>query len=533
MVQGVATGRADHPVISLLLQLVVPMLAGALHAAGVAWPVHAWWDYGQPQWALQLLSMALLAGTLLGAGSPRQAAQRAWAFAAVYLGSTFAWLYTAMHTFGGMPAPLAALAQWLLAGLLAIYFAFAGGLWWYVARRGEFSGALLFGLLWMMAELARGTWLTGFGWGAGGYAHVNGPLSFFAPWLGSYGVGAFAGFIGMAAAQSFMRAMGRRTPAGELPSAKRALQTSLVLLLAPLCIPAAWNQWTADAGSFSVTLLQGGIAQDEKFEQTSGVPQALSWYQAQLLGATTDLVVAPETAVPLLLQELPAGYWDRLSTGLRSQGHAAMFGMPLGDSQQGFTNSVIGFMPGQTQIQRYDKHHLVPFGEFIPPLFRWFTNLMHIPLGDFNRGALGQASFAMRGHRLAVHICYEDLFGEELATRFVDPASAPTALVNVSNLAWFGNGLAIDQHLSIARMRALEFGLPVLRATNTGATAIIAHTGVVQAQLPYGPAGVLQGQVQGRTGLTPFARWAARWGLWPLWLAGLTVLAGAALTRRR
>jgi hypothetical protein len=137
------------------------------------------------------------------------------------------------------------------------------------------------------------------------------------------------------------------------------------------------------------------------------------------------------------------------------------------------------------------------------------------------------------GQRLAVHICYEDLFGEELATRFIDPASAPTALVNVSNLAWFGDGLAIYQHLSIARMRALEFGLPVLRSTNTGATAIIAHTGVVQAQLPYGPAGVLQGQVQGRSGLTPFARWAARWGLWPLWLTGLTALAWAAIARRR
>ncbi|NBY27664.1 MAG: apolipoprotein N-acyltransferase, partial [Betaproteobacteria bacterium] len=188
---------------------------------------------------------------------------------------------------------------------------------------------------------------------------------------------------------------------------------------------------------------------------------------------------------------------------------------------------------GQAQIQRYDKHHLVPFGEFIPPLFRWFTNLMHIPLGDFNRGPLGQASFAAHGQRLAVHICYEDLFGEELATRFTDPATAPTALVNVSNLAWFGDGLAIDQHLSIARMRALEFGLPVLRSTNTGATAIVAHTGAVQAQLPYGPAGVLQGKVQGRTGLTPFAWWAARWGLWPLWLAGLAALVWAAVARRR
>ena len=514
-------------------QLLMPLLAGVLHAAGVAWPFRFLMDYGQPQWALHLLSMALLAGALLGSSSARQAAWRAWAFTTVYLGCTFGWLFTAMHTYGGMPAPLAALAEWMLAGLLAVYFALAGGLWWRLARRGAFSGALLFGFLWMMAELARGTWLTGFGWGAGGYAHVDGPLSFFAPLLGAYGIGAVAAFIGMAVAQACMRAMGRRAPGGVRPSGTAALLTALALMIAPLLLPAAWNQWTRDAGTFSVTLLQGGIAQDEKFEQSSGVPQALQWYEAQLLAASSDLVVAPETAVPLLPQELPEGYWDRLSSGLRAKGHAAIFGIPLGDSQQGYTNSVIGFMPGQAQIQRYDKHHLVPFGEFIPPLFRWFTNLMHIPLGDFNRGSLGQASFAMPGQRLAVHICYEDLFGEELATRFTHPSTAPTALVNVSNLAWFGDGLAIDQHLSIARMRALEFGLPVLRATNTGATAIVAHTGAVQAQLPYGPAGVLQGKVQGRTGLTPFAWWAARWGLWPLWLAGLVALSWAAWSRRR
>ena len=514
-------------------QLLMPLLAGVLHAAGVAWPFRFLLDYGQPQWALQVLSMVLLAGALLGSSSARQAAWRAWVFTTVYLGCTFGWLFTAMHTYGGMPAPLAALAEWMLAGLLAVYFALAGGLWWRLARRGAFSGALLFGLLWMMAELARGTWLTGFGWGAGGYAHVDGPLSFFAPLLGAYGIGAVAAFIGMAVAQARMRAMGRRAPGGVRPSGTAALLAALALMIAPLLLPATWSQWTRDAGTFSVTLLQGGIAQDEKFEQSSGVPQALQWYEAQLLAASSDLVVAPETAVPLLPQELPEGYWDRLSSGLRAKGHAAIFGIPLGDSQQGYTNSVIGFMPGQAQIQRYDKHHLVPFGEFIPPLFRWFTNLMHIPLGDFNRGPLGQASFAMPGQRLAVHICYEDLFGEELATRFTDPSTAPTALVNVSNLAWFGDGLAIDQHLSIARMRAWEFGLPVLRATNTGATAIVAHTGAVQAQLPYGPAGVLQGKVQGRTGLTPFAWWAARWGLWPLWLAGLVALSWAAWSRRR
>jgi apolipoprotein N-acyltransferase len=212
-----------------------------------------------------------------------------------------------------------------------------------------------------------------------------------------------------------------------------------------------------------------------------------------------------------------------------------MVGIPLGDEAQGYTNSVLG-MSAATQAEpyRYDKHHLVPFGEFIPPLFRWFTDLMRIPLGDFNRGALVQPTFDWRGERFAPHICYEDLFGEELAALFVQPGRpAPTVLVNLSNIGWFGNTLAIDQHLAIARMRALEFERPMVRATNTGATAIIDHRGVVTHQLARHERGVLVGQVEGRDGApTPYAHWAGRWGLWPLWALGGLVLMMAALRKR-
>jgi apolipoprotein N-acyltransferase len=185
---------------------------------------------------------------------------------------------------------------------------------------------------------------------------------------------------------------------------------------------------------------------------------------------------------------------------------------------------------------RYDKQHLVPFGEFIPPLFRWFTELMNIPLGDFNRGAANQASFAWQGQRLAPNICYEDLFGEELGARFADPALAPTVFVNVSNIGWFGNGLAIDQHTQISRLRALEFARPMVRATNTGATVVIDHQGQVTAALPRATRGVLRADVEGRHGITPFAWWVSRWGLWPAWLLGVLIVVlgfGVAQARRR
>jgi apolipoprotein N-acyltransferase len=204
----------------------------------------------------------------------------------------------------------------------------------------------------------------------------------------------------------------------------------------------------------------------------------------------------------------------------------------------GYTNSAAGIAADTSKLPggfyRYDKHHLVPFGEFIPTGFRWFTQLMNIPLGDFNRGPVGPAPFAVRGERIGANICYEDLFGEELAARFEDDATAPTIFANISNIGWFGDTIAIDQHLQISRMRALEFERPMLCATNTGATVVIDHHGRVTHSLPRFTQGVLEGAVQGRTGLTPFAWWAARVGLWPLGLSALImVLALVRPWRRR
>ncbi|HZY16570.1 MAG TPA: apolipoprotein N-acyltransferase, partial [Ramlibacter sp.] len=303
-------------------------------------------------------------------------------------------------------------------------------------------------------------------------------------------------------------------------------------VLAGAQLPGARASAGASAGRISVSLLQGNIPQDEKFEGGTGIPLALDWYQRQIAQAPGSLVVAPETAIPLLPAQLPEGYLEGVRAGLLRSGQAALVGVPLGSMEAGYTNSVLGLGPGDAGY-RYDKHHLVPFGEFIPPLFKWFTRMMNIPLGDFHRGAVGQPSFHWQGQRLAPNICYEDLFGEELGARFADPAAAPTIFVNLSNIGWFGDTVAIDQHLQISRMRALEFERPMVRATNTGATVIIDRFGQVTHALPRYTRGVLTGEVEGGSGLTPYAFWVARLGLLPLW--GL-VLAAAALgwaTRRR
>lgn len=524
-------------------QWAVVLLAGIAQAGSVAWPfqvhsdVPSWLDLraGQPVWWLQLLSLGVLAWMLddrrqsqrkltghAGTGNAQSAAILGWWFGTAWLAGTFWWTFVAMHTYGGLPSALAALAVLALAALLASYYAVVCGLYVAIAPGNRAWAALLFAALWLLAELARGIWLTGFGWGAVGYAHVDGLLAGFAPWVGGYGLCFIAAWLAMTLVGLVQ---GVRYRAWR--DALAAAEVAAMLLMLPLGYQLVASEASTPAGRLSVTLLQGNIPQDEKFEPGSGVPVALQWYAQQLAASRTSLVVAPETAIPLLPQQLPAPYWGALQQRFAAGEQAALIGMPLGSFEEGYTNSVIGLKPGQSEPWRYDKHHLVPFGEFIPPFFKWFTELMHIPLGDFNRGALGQPAFEWHGQRLAANICVEDLYGEELGQLFADSDRAPTVFVNVSNLAWFGNSLAMDQHLQIARMRALEFERPFLLSTNTGVTAIIDYRGRTVSQAPRDTRTVLVGEVEGRNGITPYAWWLARLWLWPLWVgaAGLVLLA--------
>lgn len=531
MVQGAACGskRAlsfwQSPAIAPVpgglpkYDIAIVLIAACAHATSAAWPFDTVFSAGAPLWWLQTLALAALVGALNRSANARQAGALGLIFATVWLTGTFWWLFGSMHTYGGLNALLSVIAVVTLAMALAAYYAAACAFYWRLAQRSMQGATVLFAALWLMAEMARGTWLTGFGWGAVAYAHVDAPLAGYAPWVGAYGMTAIAAWL--AAALAMLVAGGRAQPSRHAWGLGLAMAGVLALgVLVPQAVPA----WSRATGALSVTLLQGNIAQDEKFEQGSGVPLALQWYSEQLLASTGDLVVAPETAIPLLPEQLPDGYWQSLQQRFQSGQQAALIGIPLGNYSQGYTNSVVGLGPQMDVGWHYDKHHLVPFGEFIPPLFKWFTQLMHIPLGDFNRGSVGQASLPWRGQQLAPNICYEDLFGEELGARFIDPDSAPTIFVNASNIGWFGNTVAIDQHLLISRMRTLEFERPMLRATNTGATVIIDHTGTVRAALPRHTRGVLLGEVQGRTGTTPFAWWVARFGLWPLWLLALAIV---------
>ncbi len=538
--------------------LWVAVMAGLAQGASIAWPLATptaladalGWTFGSPSAGLQIVSLAALVLLVLLAASAKQAALIGWTFGTAWLAATFWWLFVSLHVYGGLAATLAVLAVLALAAALALYYAMAAAGTWYlgaqffrpnraVAPKNRPQAALVFiasgfTACWTLAELARGTWFTGFPWGAGGYAQVDSPLAAFAPWVGVYGIGALSAML---AAWAALAVLAARQAAWWLLAWALVLAAALGgVALALSRVPAASGP--APRPPVALQLLQGNIPQNEKFQAGTGIAQALGWYGQELLRASQaevpTLVVAPETAIPLLPADLPPGYLLDLQTAFAQapQRHAALVGIPLGSMAQGYTNSVIALGSTEVPGYRYDKHHLVPFGEFIPPAFGWFVRALNIPLGDFNRGALVQPALGFQGERFGPNICYEDLFGEELAARFVDAATAPTVLVNISNIGWFGDTVAVPQHLHISRMRSLELARPMVRATNTGATAVIDAQGHVTHALPPHSRGVLAAQVQGAEGITPYAAWAGRWGLWPLGLwCGLVLVLAAAWAR--
>ena len=275
--------------------------------------------------------------------------------------------------------------------------------------------------------------------------------------------------------------------------------------------------WTRPTGRpIAVRLLQGNVAQDVKF-LPSHFDRTIDAYLDAIEADRADLVVLPETAIPVFIDDLPPEVAERLAHDARTRAMDIAFGIPIEQPPGHYFNSVLAIGPGSDAVaasdpravpdtfaglaaQRYSKSHIVPFGEFVPTGFHWFVRLLNIPLGDFDRGAVTQQPMTLAGLRVAFNVCYEDLFGEEI----IRQAAVANVLVNVSNVAWFGDSMALPQHLDIGRMRAIETGRPMLRATNTGMTASIDPHGVVRAVLKPFTVGSLDVTVQGTTGATPY-----------------------------
>ncbi len=425
----------------------------------------------------------------------REAAWLGFYFGLGLFGAGIGWIYIALHEYGGMSPLLAFLATALFAAFLALFPALVG------YAQAKFSApmwvrlTLILPALWVLLEWLRGLIFTGFPWLAMGYSQVSAysPLAGYAPVLGVYGVSLM---MAISAGLLVLLWQSRWTQQGKISVAGLALLWGSGAMLHSI----EWTQ--AEGAPVQVALLQGNIPQHLKFREDSLV-NTLETYRRLVLQSEARLIILPETAIPLLRQNMPQHYLAILREHAQKNGGDILMGGFEKEAGQ-YYNSV--FSVGTAKSQSYRKNHLVPFGEFIPlrPALGWLINgVLNIPMSDLARGGARQPVFHVAGQRVAVDICYEDVFGEEII-RYLPEA---TLLVNVTNDAWYGKSNAAMQHNQIAQMRALESGRMMLRATNTGVTSIIRRDGTVQAMLPQHEEGVLTGQVQGYAGSTPYVRW--------------------------
>ena len=427
-------------------------------------------------------------------------------FGLAYFVCSLWWIYISLHDVGGLSWPLAGFGVIALSSYLSLFFAAALLLVHFIDQTGKKTGcaifinALFFASTWTSMEYLRGLVFTGFPWSGFAETQINGPFSVIAPWFGGLAC-TFAAFW-LAYLLSQLRIA---------PWKVGGMMVSGVLLFQVLGF---WQFTQAYEKPISVRLLQGNFAQTQQFNPPAILRQ-IQLYLALIEEKSANLIVIPETAFPWPQAQLPTGAIKQLQAFAQASASNLLIGV-VGqvDGENNkvlFTNRALGLSQDRPSYI-YDKSHLVPFGEFIPPGFQWFVDEFKIPLSNFGRGAVNQPPFLIQSTNskplgAAITICYEDVFGGELAARLRNATEPINLLVNMTNLVWFGHSQAPAQQLRLSQLRSLETGLPSIRATNTGITAIIGADGRVLAQLPQFTRAELQMEVQAYTGKTPYVIW--------------------------
>lgn len=428
---------------------------------------------------------------------PRQALRRGYLFGLGMFGLGVNWVFVSMYEFGGVGLPLSLFLTISLVAFLALFPAILGYL---LARFFHYTGrlalALRLGIVfpagWVIFEWIRGWFLTGFPWLNLGYSQLASPLAGLAPLAGVYGVSLAvvlsAGWLVLLVLSEDHR---RRASWG-------------IALLALWTVAGGLHalSWTQPAGlPLRATLLQGDIPQDIKWLWDMRDPSIDLYAKLTREHWDSQLIVWPESALPEMYDEAK-DFLDGLGKEARMHNSDLLIGVLYEDATTGrYYNSVVSV---GSRRKFYHKHHLVPFTEYLPMkgLLGGIVDFMHVPMSDFSAGPAVQAPLAVAGEQAGISICYEDAFGEEV----IRELPTATLLVNVSNDAWFGHSVAPQQHLQIARMRAVETGRPLLRATNTGVTAIVDAKGRVLNVAPQYKVTALTGRIQPMRGTTPYVR---------------------------
>ncbi|WP_417331200.1 apolipoprotein N-acyltransferase [Halomonas cupida] len=493
MLEKIFSGRSGY---------LAAVIAGGLTTLAAA--PFSWW------WLAPIAAALMYAGLTRQTG--RQALLRGWCYGLGLFGTGASWVYVSIHDYGYTSMPLAIFLTALFVASMALFIAVPFGLY----RRfiGARWSVLSFAGLWVLMEWLR-TWLfTGFPWLLLGSTQVDSPL---APWAPVGGVYLLSLIVALSGALLVKLAEGRWL----------VIPVLAALWLVPLALP---QQWTSTNGEpLQVSLLQGNLPQEIKWT-AEGQREAVNTYltmtgevgsDEQPPTTQPDLVIWPEAALPMF-EDQAEPILARAQAAL-SPDTALLTGILQRDDDGRFFNAVVGLGNADGH---YRKAHLVPFGEYLPleSLLRGAIAFFDLPMPAMTPGDDPQTPLTAAGHEIGNAICYEIIYADLVASR----ARHSDILLTVSNDSWFGDSIGPHQHLEMARLRALENGRYVIRATSNGITAIIDDQGRILDQLPQFETARLDGEVQPMTGLTPYTRT----GSWPTWLlAALMLLPG--FVRRR
>ena len=473
------------------IQILLAIVLGAVLVLAFAPYAQAW---------LVVPVVAVFLHLIWQTSTVKQATLLGYAFGLGVMGFGVFWLHISIAQFGGVSLLLAIAATGLFIAVIAVYFALFAGLLRITRHKNIFMlGAAP--LLWMLVEWLRSWLLTGFPWLSIGYSQIDLPLAGYAPIFGVFGLGALV-----------------LLSAGLLNLWRQGWPVIAVLVLWFGGWVLDQKEWTEPGGeSFQASVLQGNIAQKDKWKRSQRAETRRRYLEMTQQVKNSRLVVWPETAIPAFDTEVEDSWLQPIHTRMQQQQRDLLTGIVVQKADGRYYNAMISL--GVSGRAQYLKRHLVPFGEYLPfkAMLAPVLGFMQIPMSDFSMGSHEHKPLmSLAGHQAGISICYEDAFGSEVLRALPEAGY----LINASNDAWFGDSLAPHQHLQMARMRALEAGRYLLRATNTGISAIIDHRGIVQRRAENFTQATLTAQIQTRTGVTPYTHW----GDVPLLLGALGLL---------
>lgn len=495
-----------------ILRSVMAVILGAI--APLAFAPYSYW----PTIFISLAGLFVL----IQNKTPKQSSWLCFFWGVAYFGVGISWVHVSIDTFGGMPKVFSFLLMLILSCYLALYPALFG---WVLNRFFKPNSAvrllLAAPVIWLCNEWLRGWMLTGFPWLWIGYSQIDTPFGQYAPVAG---VETVSLIIAISSGALAYAAMKRRPQWLIVPVVLWAVGFGLKHI----------NWVTPDHSSKTTfALIQGNIDQAKKWVPSERWPTIIKYTDLTQENWDADIVIWPEAAIPAFEFELPS-YLASLDQAAAQKHTGLITGILNQTQQRAYYNSILALGAGQPNSytldldQRYHKHHLLPFGEFVPfeELLRPLAPLFNLPMSSFTAGNYIQPNLFVNGRYFVSALCYEIAFGEQVRENMTDKTNF---ILTLSNDAWFGHSIGPFQHMEIARMRALELGKPLIRVTNNGITAITDAKGKVIKQLPQFETAVLKATIESTSGTTPYGKL----GSWPLYLISLFLLLPACLICRK